>query len=122
MSEHEPAPKKPAAPKRQMPLPLPDQYAERAIYVERDTELCRRFARNAALLADRPVEVVNATAEAFVDSFTGTATFFVDPARRDDVRNVLFWHGSGAELCWIRCRCLDNNLLPRGQSVSLSVY
>ena len=63
---------------------------ERAIYVERDAELCRRFARNAGLLADRPVEVVNASAEQFVESFAGTATFFVDPARRDDVRNRVY--------------------------------
>jgi hypothetical protein len=63
---------------------------ERAIYVERDPELCRRFAHNAARLCDRPVRVINATAESFVDSFSGTATFYVDPARRDDVRNRVF--------------------------------
>lgn len=63
---------------------------ERAIYVERDPELCRRFAHNSALLADRSIEVVNASADQYVESFAGTATFFVDPARRDEVRNRIY--------------------------------
>lgn len=62
----------------------------RTIYVEREPALCRRFAHNAERLAERPVEVVNASAEAFVEDFAGEATFYVDPARRDAQRQRAF--------------------------------
>lgn len=57
---------------------------DKATYVEQDPELCERFAHNAELLSDRPVEVVCRSAGDFLAGFHGTATFFVDPARRDD--------------------------------------
>lgn len=63
---------------------------ERATYVEADAHLCRVFAHNAARLSNHPPEVVNATAEAFLAGFAGTATFFVDPARRDADRRRVF--------------------------------
>jgi len=66
----------------------------RTIYVERESTLCRRFAHNAERLAERlgawPVEVINASAEAFVEGFAGEATFYVDPARRDAERQRVF--------------------------------
>lgn len=62
---------------------------DRTTYVEADAHLCRVFAHNAARLCERPPDVVNATADAFVAGFEGTATFFIDPARRDaDRRRV----------------------------------
>jgi hypothetical protein len=67
----------------------------RTLYVEREPALCRRFAHNAARLlaeghAGRPVEVINTSAEAFVEGFAGEATFYVDPARRDAERQRAF--------------------------------
>jgi hypothetical protein len=61
----------------------------RTVYVEQDPELCRCFAHNAARFGAN-VEVVNATAEAYVDGFRGRAVFYIDPARRDDARNRVF--------------------------------
>jgi hypothetical protein len=60
----------------------------RSIYVEADAHLCRVFAHNAALLNQRPPEVVNATAEAFTADLCGRATFYVDPDRRAGRRRV----------------------------------
>lgn len=61
-----------------------------ATYVEADAHLCRVFAHNAPLLSEHPPTVVHADAESFVRDFTGTAAFFVDPARRDDARRRVF--------------------------------
>lgn len=60
------------------------------IYVERDAELCRAFARNALRLTSRPPEVVNAEAETFLRDFRGRATFYLDPARRDPAQRRVF--------------------------------
>ena len=64
---------------------------KRTTYVERDTNLCEIFSHNAAALG-KEIEVVNETAENYLDSFSneGEATFFIDPARRDSHANKVF--------------------------------
>jgi len=84
----------------------------RAIYVEADAHLCRVFAHNAALLSDRPPEVVNTTAEAFAADFTGRATFYVDPDRRAGQRRAFRFEDSSPDVTMLLER-----LAPRAEQV-----
>lgn len=52
------------------------------VYVEKNEALCEVFRHNASVLG-KSMDVQNQTAEAFLSGFVGRATFFLDPARRD---------------------------------------
>lgn len=59
-------------------------------YVERDLNLNEVFEHNAKILQEN-IRVVNQEAQAFLADFSGSdASFFIDPARRDDAKNKVF--------------------------------
>jgi hypothetical protein len=76
-----------------------------ATYVEPDPVLCERFKHNAGRLSSHPIDVVEDDAESFLDTFTGRATFFLDPARRDQAQRRVFRFED--------CRPDVTSLLPR---------
>ncbi len=64
---------------------------DRVIYVEQDKELCEIVAHNCQVLGATNIEVIHATSDNFIDSFTQKADLiFLDPARRDDQQNRIF--------------------------------
>jgi 16S rRNA G966 N2-methylase RsmD len=70
-------------------LTLSDQF-EFATHVEIDPWLSEVFAHNSKLLSSNPITAVNTSAEDFLSSFSGKATFFIDPARRDGDKKKVF--------------------------------
>lgn len=53
-------------------------------YVEQSEWLCELFRHNSPLFTDSAIRIHHQSAEAFLEDFRGKATFFMDPARRDD--------------------------------------
>ncbi len=64
---------------------------DKSIYVERREELCEIFKHNTHILK-KSIEIVNQSAEDFLDKFEGNSEtiFYVDPARRDDLKKRVF--------------------------------
>lgn len=62
----------------------------KTIYVEQNEWLCELFKHNSALLAKKPITVNHTTAEDFLKTFDGTASFYIDPARRDAAQKKVF--------------------------------
>lgn len=63
---------------------------ERTTYVEQDPWLCEIFAHNAKVLSRQHIQVECTSAEQFLESFKGKATFYIDPARRDRQQKKVF--------------------------------
>ncbi|WP_420316858.1 THUMP-like domain-containing protein [Ekhidna sp.] len=65
---------------------------ENTIYVEKEKELCEVFAHNVSILK-RDITIVNKYASDFLESTEldyENTTIYLDPARRDDVKNRVF--------------------------------
>ena len=60
-----------------------------SIYVEQNQWLCQLFEHNIQVL-DKEIGVKHQTADAFIDTFEGKATFFIDPARRNSSNSKVF--------------------------------
>lgn len=58
-------------------------------YVEMQEELCR-IAEHNFRLADKPIRVVNTTAEAYLEQMEPADLLFIDPARRDNHGGKVF--------------------------------
>ena len=69
-------------------LALSENFDE-TIYVEQNSFLCELFQHNSDMLGES-IRIQNETAENFLQSFNGKATFFIDPARRDSAKNKVF--------------------------------
>lgn len=63
---------------------------DQVTYVEQNDWLCTLFSHNQQIFTDKEIQVRNTSAEAYLDEFTGKATFFIDPARRDENQNKVF--------------------------------
>ena len=65
------------------------QKFDKTVYVEKDSWLCKVFKKNAKSL-DLSIEVVQKEASEYLTNFNEKATFFLDPARRNDLKNKVF--------------------------------
>lgn len=65
------------------------QSFEYSVYVERNPWLCEVFKKNSQSLGIS-IEVVQAEANDYISNFDDKATFFLDPARRDDQKKKVF--------------------------------
>lgn len=70
-------------------LALSKQF-DKTTYVEQDPWLCAVFEHNQKILASKEISVLNTTAENYLANFSGKATFFIDPARRDAHNKKVF--------------------------------
>lgn len=70
-------------------LTLSKKFSE-AIYVEQSKWLCKVFEHNSKLLSKKHIEVHNTSAEEFLAEYREKATFFIDPARRDEHQKRVF--------------------------------
>lgn len=70
-------------------ITLSDQF-EKSTHVEINPWLSEVFEHNAKILSDNTIEALNESAEDFLSSFKGKATFFIDPARRDSSKKKVF--------------------------------
>ena len=57
-------------------------------YVEQDEWLSQVFQHNAKLLSAADIRIANSDAEKYLSSIEGPASFYLDPARRDQSRKV----------------------------------
>jgi len=60
-----------------------------ATYVEQSPEIAEVFKHNIMVLKRR-AEVINTSAEDYLKTFTQKATFYLDPARRNDAKDKVF--------------------------------
>ncbi len=70
-------------------LALAHQF-KKAHYVDISAQLCKIFLHNSKILSTSDVEIHNADAQTFLNQFDGKATFFIDPARRDENQRKVF--------------------------------
>ncbi|MFY0599222.1 MAG: hypothetical protein JXR03_06090 [Cyclobacteriaceae bacterium] len=63
---------------------------KKATHVEISSWLSGVFKHNSQVLSNNQIEVVNQSAEEFLNQFLGKAIFFIDPARRDDAKRKVF--------------------------------
>jgi 16S rRNA G966 N2-methylase RsmD len=70
-------------------LAFSDQFAL-VTYVEQDSWLCEVFDYNVKKLGKNNIVIINQRAEEFLSSFNGKAVFYIDPARRDDLKKKVF--------------------------------
>ncbi|XOV92746.1 MAG: class I SAM-dependent methyltransferase [Bacteroidota bacterium] len=68
-------------------LALSSQFAQ-VEYIERDPWLCELFLHNQQLFTDKHIKVHQETAEEFLQHFNGKASFYLDPARRNENKKV----------------------------------
>ena len=62
---------------------------KKVTYVEQKKDLCQVYEHNIMSLREK-IEIVNDTAENFLSSFNGMATFYLDPARRSVIDKKVF--------------------------------
>ncbi|MGN1256690.1 MAG: hypothetical protein ACI4UA_05955 [Bacteroidaceae bacterium] len=66
---------------------------DKAVYVERDSDLCQIASHNLPLLGASHAQVICAQAECFLEEVAHQNLLFLDPARRDDAgRKVVALH------------------------------
>lgn len=62
---------------------------ENTTYVEQNADLCQLFKHNSGIL-QKKISTINSDANSFLSSFNGSATFFIDPARRNAFKKKVF--------------------------------
>lgn len=81
---------------------------EKAVYVERDSELCQIASHNLPLLGISHAQVVCAQAECFLEEVAHQNLLFLDPARRDDAgRKVVALHDCSPDVEALSSRLLS---------------
>ena len=81
---------------------------EKAVYVERDADLCQIASHNMPLLGASHAQVICADAEHFLEDASQQGLLFLDPARRDDSgRKVVALHDCSPDVGALSPRLLS---------------